>query len=535
MAEENEFQAVENDNQTKNALNGLDEPGQPEDKGYLRNLWNKLGLPARIGVIGVAVLALALIAILSFSARSDEPMAVLFHRLDPVDAREVAAALDEMNVTYELDDSGTTILVPPEQRDRLRLNLSPDLHARGIGFGLFEEGALVASDFERRAQWQIALEEELRRTITSIDAVDQARVHLVITEEGLFIRDREEPSASVFLRLSPLTTLSDNQVRGILSLVSGSVEGLKPENVSIIDAQGNVLHDAFAPIDARMASATTLENNLQLKRQFETELERRLRSILEQVYGPGRAVAMVTAEMDFDVREQTTVAYDQEPVPRSTHRIEELSESMGAPAEEVAEPNIPGQAAVAGGGGESRYEHIEEIVNYEVGETREYIDAAPGQLITLSTAVIIDNDGGDPFMEQQVADLVVSAIGMNEARGDMLSVQMIPFDVTDIFDPVPPVIPEEPTFPLLWAIIAAAAVLVLLLALFFILRARARRRSEEEEYELDPLSLNDQMETRVEEEVAEGEPERKAKAIRDMAKEEPESVAGLLKTWLAEE
>ena len=505
--------------------------------GALTSLWQSLNLTARVGIIAVSVIALGLIILLSVSAATTADKEVLYRRLDPVQAREVAAALDEMGVNYELDHDGTTILVPGDQRDRLRISLSPDLYAQGIGFSLFENGGLVASDFERRVQMQIALEEELRRTITSLDAVDQARVHLVMPEEGVFIRERKEPSASVLLRLSPLTSLSENQVRGILSLVAGSVEGLTPENVSIVDANGNVLYDAFAALED-LSVSSVVENQFQMKRLFETELEQRLRSILEQVYGPGSAVAMVSADMDFDTREQTSIAYDGEnAVPRSTHIIREESENIAPPAEEVGEPNIPGQAAVVGGGGDSSYLLEEEIVNYEITETREYIEAAPGQVMRLSTAVMVDNENNDPFLEEQVEQLVASAIGFDEARGDAVTVQIMPFDTTWIEDPVPVTPVEEMPFPVLWLIIGAVVLLLLLLLLFLFLRAKAKRRAEEER-ELDAMALEQELESRAMEEKEElepGEAESKAKSIRKLAQEEPESVASLLKTWLAEE
>ncbi len=532
MVDENDLQQELQQEQDAASLNP-----DNEDKGFLKRMWGNMQPPARYGIIAIFGLALAALLYLSVSMNFTPEKEILFNRLDPAQAREITAALDEKDVLYELADDGTTILVPPEQRDRLRISLSPDLYAQGIGFDLFEEGALVASDFERRAQWQIALEEELRRTITSLDAVEQARVHLVITEEGLFIRERQEPSASVFLRLNPLTSIDEGQVRGILGLVAGSVEGLNPENVNIVDSKGNVLYDAFADLND-VPRTNAVEEHYYLQRQFEIELERRLRSILEQVYGQGKAVAMVSADMDFDFHEQTSVAYQNEPVPRSTHLVEEYSENIAPPAEEVGEPNVPGQAAVLGEGGDSMHEYREEIVNYEVGETRDYIETAPGRINNLSTAVIIDADGNDPFMAEQVTELVNSAIGINEARGDMVSVQMIPFDAEAIIDPEPALPLEEAPFPLLWAIIGAVVVLLLLLILFFVMRARARRRREEEEDEMDPLSLENQMKSRVQQDEYEteaSEAERKAKNIRDMAKEEPESVANLLKTWLAEE
>ena len=507
--------------------------------GPLARIWRGLRPPVRFAIM--AILGLALVAALVFAIRSATPaqMEVLFHRLDPVQARDVAAHLEERGISYQIADDGSTILVPRDQRDRLRLSLSPDLYAQGIGFALFENGGLVTSDFERRAQWQIALEEELRRTITSLDAVDQARVHLVITEEGVFIRERKEPSASIFLRLKPLASLTEGQVRGILSLVAGSVEGLKPENVTIVDSGGNILYDAFAAIDDFSVS-TAVEGNLKLKRLFETELERRLRQILEQVYGPGRAVAMVSADLDFDARETTIVSYEDNPVTRSTHRLEERSENLAPVGEEVGEPNVPGQAAAAGGsGGESSYERIEEIVNYEVGETREYIAAAPGEVLRLSTAVIIDSDGNDPFLEEQVVEIVGTAIGLNPLRGDTVSVQLLPFESDWLsFPDEEPAPAEVVTFPLIYAVLAAAGLLIILLVAFLIARRRRFAMFEEEEIDLDEYSLEEQLRAKMKAEEIEKEPgeaETKAQTIRKLAKEEPESVAGLLKTWLAEE
>ncbi len=512
-------------------------PVGSEDQGVVNSYWNNLGQPARIGIVAIAAVTLLLIIIFTVNRAVPSQMDVLFHRLDLVQASEVTAKLDEMEVSYELEDDGSTILVHEDQRDRLRLSLSPDLYAQGIGFALFENGGLVSSDFDRRVQWQIALEEELRRTITSIEAVDQARVHLVISEESVFIREKRDPSASVLLKLKPLTTLSETQVRGILSLVSGSVEGLEPKNVTIIDAKGEILYDAFAALE-EMSASNMAESQLVLKRQFEAELERRLRSILEQVFGPGRAVAMVTADLDFDTRERTVVAYDEDPVSRSTHRIEERSESTGPPAAEVGEPNIPGQAAVIAGGGDSSYDRIEEIVNYEVGETRDYISTAPGQVMRLSTAIVIDDDGNDPFVEGQVEALVNSAIGFNEVRGDNVTVHLLPFDATwidePIWDPVPD--PTEPVFPVSLPVMAAAlSALIIIIIIFLVLRSRAKKR---ERLELERMSLEKQMQEKMMEEGSEvdaSEAESKAQSIRKLVKEEPESVASLLRTWLVEE
>ena len=127
-----------------------------------------------------------------------------------------------------MGDDAATVLVPREEKDRLRLKYSPEINSQGAGFALFQNNSLVTSDFERRIQWQIALEEELCRTISSIEAVEKARVHLVIPEESVFVREKGEPSASIFLKVNPMTALDERQIQGILNLVAGSVENLSP-------------------------------------------------------------------------------------------------------------------------------------------------------------------------------------------------------------------------------------------------------------------------------------------------------------------
>ena len=151
--------------------------------------WSGFSLPVRAAILLLAVAAITLLLTMVFGGFGAPRMEVLFSRLEPQQAKEVAAKLDEMAVPYEVGDQGSSILVPAEQRDRLRLQLSPDVYAQGMGFSLFENSGFLVSDFERRVQWQIALEEELRRTITTIDAVEQARVHLVIPQDKLFLQE----------------------------------------------------------------------------------------------------------------------------------------------------------------------------------------------------------------------------------------------------------------------------------------------------------------------------------------------------------
>ena len=353
-------------------------------------------------------------------------------------------------------------------------------------------------------------------------------MHLVIPHDKLFVQEEGSPSASIILRLAPLSTLSDSQVRGILSLVAGSVEGLKPENITIIDARGNVLYDAFAMQDQGVAYSAT-DRQIQLTRQFERELENRLRSLLGLVFGPGRAVAMVSAELDFSTLERTVITYDT-PVNRSRQRVEERHEGTGGAPGEVGEANIPGYEAQLGTGGEYSYERIEETVNYEIGETKEFMASAPGQVQRLSAAVIVD-EGSDPGQVEQVTTLIANAIGFDAQMGDSISVQLLPFDTSWREDPSlepPGEAPPAAGWP--WrnlAVIAAAAVFLLILLALFLRRSRQRRVEDEKIFRTAYLPES------LQEEQPSAE-KSKHEQLRQFADEKPESVAQVIQTWLAE-
>ncbi len=492
--------------------------------------WKNIGRPARLTLLVVAAGTLIIIGIMIISRVTSSPMEVLFSDLDLRQAQAIAAKLNEFNIPYQTGEDGNTIMVPHDQRDQLRLKLSPDLYDHGAGFALFENNNLITSDFERRAQWQIALEEELRRTITSIETIEQARVHLVIPEGSVFIREKSKPSASVFIKLKPLASLSQFQIQGILNLVAGSVENLTPENITMVDSTGNLLFDSYWEKDDKFVSSV-VEKQMDLTRQFEIEVEGRLRSILERVYGPGKVVAMVTADLDFDTKEKTTLTYDS-PVNRSEQRIEEHYEGSGSAPAEVGESNIPGYA-VSSGGGDYSYERLEETINYEIGETKDYIATAPGQIQRLSAAVLLDEGAANPEVGAQVTTMLMTALGIDTERGDSISVQLVPFENGSKqvdWDEEPQPLPSRFILePKLLIAIAAGVLLVLVLAAVLIGKFRFKR-------EKPVLVPSEAALLKVmEEKVPESLDSSKRVKVRELAETEPENVALLLKTWLAKE
>ena len=235
---------------------------------------------------------------------------------------------------------------------------------------------------------------------------------------------------------------------------------------------------------------------------------------------------MVTAN-DFNTRETTSVTYDNEPVERSTQRVEERSEGA-APGGEVGDSNIPGYSGVAGSGDYS-YERIEETINYEIGETREFVAAAPGEIVRLSAAVVIDRQTDTPVGTEQVSSLVAAALGLNEARGDSVTVQLLPFDASWKEEWAGETPAEQPWFAPYYGYAAAGAGLLLLLALLLGRRSRARRREDEQIFLEQAPAVETSPEAPPAEEV------QWRKEVRRLAEEEPAGVAQLIKTWLVEE
>lgn len=536
MAEEESKLAAEEEQKDQGAL-----------PGRLISSFREMSRPRQLAFLILA--AGAVIFIVWLSAYFMRPKYVpLFTGLEAQHASLVIERLKEKGVPYRLEDGGLTIAVPENQVYELRIELAGEssFYAQDLGFELFDADKLGMSESERQVRLQRALQEELRRTIVSLEPVEQARVHLVMPEPSVFLRETVEPTASVYLKLSPLASLSPKQVQGIVRLVAGSVEGLKPENVVLVDSQGNILHDSLTAMDSSMEAAESAMQQYEVKRAFEKELERRVQHMLERVFGPGKALALVSAELDFDSRERTVLIYDENAIPRSTQVIEETFEGEGPLMGEVGEANFPGYVAPYAGG-DSSYERREEIYNYEIGETMEREITAPGKVIRLFTSVVVDDADNNLTPQQigQVENLVASAIGYDPARGDLITVEGMAFDTShlDRAEAELAALEEEEAAKrqLMMRIALGALLFILLLALVMLMRRRRRLRREAEEEELEEevlppdLTLEELLAQRAEEEAAAIQEDNIHIKVKKLVEENPESAAHVLRSWLIEE
>ena len=378
-----------------------------------------------------AMTALAVVALLIggvlFTSWATKPALVpVFTNLASADAAAITEQLSSSGTPYELADGGRTVLVPQKDVYQLRLDLSAAGLPEGgtSGYELLDKQGITTSEFRQRVDYQRALEGELSKTISSIEGVQGTTVHLVIPEQALFSEDSRQPSASVLVKTKPGAKLTSGQVQAVINLVSSSVEGLDPAQVTLADAAGNVLSTAGAD----GAAAAAGDARATQTSQFEANLQESVQQMLAPVVGAGKAVVRVKAELDFDKRETRTERF-------------ETDEQAPTVSETTAKESYEGTGQVVGGvlgpenvttpeGGDSTYDKESTSRQYAVGKVTEKAVAAPGKVQRLSVAVILDVRAAGVVNPNEVEQLVAAAAGIDPARGDVVEVSRMAFDDT---------------------------------------------------------------------------------------------------------
>ncbi len=383
----------------------------------LKSIYSKMSVSQRLsfGLVLVSVV-ICLGLVFFWSAKPD--YVVLFSELADADAGKIHTKLAELDIPFKI--AGTTIKVPSQHVYTARLQLANEGLPKGksVGYEIFDKQTLGQTDYLQRLNFQRALEGELSRTISSLDLVEFARVHLVIPKPTIFSEEQESVSASIIVTTTG-RILPRDKVVGITHLVSSSVEGLDPGNVTILDANGTLLSDMMQ--DNQAVSMTS--SQLQMQKNIEKYLESKVSTLLTGVLGPGKSIVRVTADVDFSQNEKTQEKYNPESqVARSENRIEE-------------------SAAQSGGTANSSVEKV--ITNYEINKTVEHIIGATGKIARLSLAVVvdgsykIDKDAGKEGKiyvarteeeKDSIKKLVITSLGISPNRGDAVEVINIPFD-----------------------------------------------------------------------------------------------------------
>ena len=417
------------------------------------------GLPLKPLVmlaIGGAALAVIALALTFGGPRSDYK--VLFAGLSDKDGGAVIAQLSQMNVPYRMNEGGNAILVPATQvhEVRMKLGLQGLPRAGTTGYELLDAPKFGQTQAGENVAIKRAIEGELMRTISSLSAVQNARVLLAMPASNGFFRDQQKPSASVVVSLHPGRSLDAAQLAGIVHLVSASVPELSPKAVSVVDGNGTLLtqQDPAAGLGGLDAQ------QLKYVQQIEGSLQRRVFELLEPVMGRENLRVSVTADVDFSESLQVSEQYrpNQGNEPAAV-RSQQTSESTGGntappggipgaqanqpPAPATAPVNGPGQAmqpAQAGPGGSSRREAT---TQFEVDKTQRTTRSAVGTVKRLSAAVVVNHrsvadakgkPGATPLTDAEIGKLtalVEQGIGFNKERGDTVKVVNAPFRTDD--------------------------------------------------------------------------------------------------------
>lgn len=388
----------------------------------------------------IVVLAAAVAGGISLYNWAKEPAyKTLFADLSGRDASKVMEALGKSNIQYKIDNSTGAIMVPSSKVYEARLKLAGDGLPAGTSRGfemLEEEQGFGTSQFVETARYNHALEAEIARSITQIQSIESARVHLALSKKSAFVRDKVKSKASVVVNLFPGRGISDGQVASIVHLVASSVSNMDYEDVTVIDQRGRLLSKDNE--GGLMAQST---RQLEYRQNIELLLMGRIESILTPFIGDGGVRSSVSAELDFSFSESTSEQYDKDgAVIRSEQTAEESvagsSGSTGVPGALTNQPPAAGALSSGNQATGSNNSSKNAVRNYEVGKTISHQKSSTGEIKKLTIAVVVDDmpskGGGEsqPLTQQQldnITGLVKEAVGFNEDRGDRLSVMNASF------------------------------------------------------------------------------------------------------------
>ena len=513
-------------------------------------------------IVGIAVIALLSGAFMFSKWASAPTMAPLFGNLEASDASEITSQLSSKGVSYQLADNGRSILVPQNKVYQLRIDMaSAGLPAGSqAGYGLLDKQGITASEFRQKVDYQRALEGELAKTIAAIDGVDAATVHLVIPADDVFANDSRKPSASVLVKMRPGKNVDNGKVAAIVNLVSGSIEGLATDDVRVADSKGKLLN---AP--GMSAGGSDASNDQQSK--FESSLTSTLQAELDKVLGPNHAGVTVHADLDFDNRHTVTERFNtdsQAPVVSESITKETFtgsgSNATGVLGAGATNPITQGGAAAAGGSG--NYTKDDAKRDFANGKITEEIKAAPGSVKRLTVAVTLDTKAKGTTA-RNIQQWITAAAGIDPARGDSVAVVPMTFDTSASKDAAKELSAAASAQKMDGMINLAktiGTVLLVAIVLLMVLRsARKRARAIQNAVSIDPAELEAMRRPALS-----GQPVRKERTdadltlaaaeppkplvvsevarermevdsqIGDLIEKQPDEVAALLRSWLAD-
>ncbi len=372
-------------------------------------------------------------------------MKLLYTDLSSIDSGAVAAKMEESQIAYEISSDGSRILVPSDQVGRARMLLAEAGLPNGgsMGYELFDkQSGFGTTNFVQNINQVRALEGELARTISSLNNIRSARVHIVLPQRQKFSREKRPPSASVVLGINSGSVVDKQQIISVQSLIASAVPGLKSRSVSVVDSNGMLLAKGGAEEEG--LESIKAED---LRKSYENRLQNKIEDQVSRIVGYGKVTAIVTADMNFDRTNTSEELYNPEgQVVRSTQATQESSTEREPVTDNVSVGNnLPGIGGdlLASQAPSAENSRNEEVTNYEISKTIRSTIHQSGSVEKLYVSVLIDgryttNEDGEKIYQERselemekITSLVRTAIGFNEERGDALEVINLQFATTE--------------------------------------------------------------------------------------------------------
>lgn len=502
-------------------------------KNFLRDSVKKiknLKFGTKVAIcIGIITLILAIIFTINYSVKNKYK--VLFSGLDSVDAANVTKSLEDKKVDTKID--GDSILVPKDQVDKLRIELSPNITNGSKGFELMDNGSnLSMTDEEFKIEKTRMIQGELEKTIKTFPSINNARVHITQGEQSIFNGSGRDGKAAVYISLKDGGTLDKSQIKSIISLVSASGINIPKKNVEVIDQNMDLLSEGIYDESGKSMNEAGLTGTKNAEKQLSQELKKRVKSMLEPIFGEGKVEIGINTTLNSTTVEKNELKLDPNKVVSSSTKSENSTtdeNTKGSPVDN----NMNNTANAKSSDNKSK----EESIKYEIGKSEIKTLSPPGDVKRITASIAIDGNISNDVI-RNVEDMVKTAIGMDPKRGDSISVIGINFNKEGTNELNKEKVKNLNITPMKVSIAIAIVFLILLVIIAFIIFKKKGKKidlenkeemSKETEYfanllktkeRENELDKNKTVETNIEDEV------------KKLAVDNPDEVSELIKRWL---
>lgn len=509
----------------------------------------------RQGAFLGSVAASVALGIYLYSQIQDPMYRPLDYRVTDKNASVIADTLDKARITYKINDKDGIVMVPAKDFQAAKMRLASAGVPKDDSFGfsyLNDQNAIGESQFLENARYLRALEGDLAKTISAIDGISSARVHIAMPQNAVFADESGKPTASVFVTMDAGLTTDKEKIRSIIRIVASSVPGLDPKDVAITDQYGHYLADSMSPESIQSAAQMDYQN------QVQNNYEKKIQSLISPLIGENKMNVRVHADVDFTQQEEAKEQYDpNQRVERSEETTSEEvgSQSASGPAGALANtpPVSDGSSGGSGSGktSASSQGRTQSIKNYELGKTVLYTKSNVAKINAISVAVAIDNETSvDPKTKKeiskpidkakldQITSLVKAAIGFNEKRGDVVTVVNTNFSIPTVIAPV-----EQPGFWMqawFWSLMEKIGSIIFAFVMFMIVYRKAnehynnikkgavlstKQGSPGNTGAVSPNGLTAEMEELKQEQI---------NRLKEIASRDPNRVALVIKNWVGD-